>query len=470
MPLDELLAVVGVAVQGTLTLLLLVVWRSLKARWALLLSAGFVAVTLQYCCVAAGHYASGAGWSDPPANPNAVFSLIAHGLITWGLITYVDVPPLLGRRLRAATLLLFGLALIALACGLLTRGETAALIGAFMCAWALLFGWAMRREPRAGHGIVMMAVLVYPASMVAALAGWLSQGLAGILFIVPHAVLGMVILTTGLVRAQASSVRELAARQAVQAELERTNQTLELRVALRTAQLRETIEGLESFNRSVSHDLRGPLGGITGVSRMAREALGRGDLTAADRLLAAIARQSESSTDLVTSLLQLARSAEGAVERRTVHTGALVREVADLLMGAAASTPQVVAIQDDLPDLQADPALVRQVFANLLANGVKFSGSSENPRVEVGATRSPEGTVVFHVRDNGVGFTEAQVRDLFVPFRRLHGERFEGHGIGLTIVRRIVERHGGRLWAEGRPGEGATFYFTLEEQPSTMAN
>ena len=76
---------------------------------------------------------------------------------------------------------------------------------------------------------------------------------------------------------------------------------------------------------------------------------------------------------------------------------------------------------------------------------------------------------MFHVRDNGVGFTEDQVRELFVPFRRLHADQFEGHGIGLTIVRRIVERHGGRLWAEGRPGEGATFYFTLEEQPSAMA-
>src|SRR6202012_1193290 len=202
---------------------------------------------------------------------------------------------------------------------------------------------------------------------------------------------------------------------------------------------------------------------------MAREARGRGDLTAADRLLAAIARQSESSTDLVTSLLQLARSAEGAVERRPVHTGPLVREGADLLMGAPGTTPQVVSIQDDLPDLQADPALVRQVFANLLANAVKFSGSSENPRVEVGAARSPEGAVVFHARDHGGGFTEAQVRAWFVPFRRLHADRFEGHGIGLTIVRRIVERHGGRLWAEGRPGEGATFYFTLEEQPSNVA-
>jgi signal transduction histidine kinase len=464
MPLDEIMAMVGVAVQATLALLLLVVWRSLRARWTLLLSAGFIAVTAQYCCVALGHYTRGASWQEPPKTLNAALALLAHGLITWALIDYVGLPPAWNRRLRQATVLVFGLALIALAAGVLSRGATIGVIGTFMCGWAALFGWALRREPRAGHGIVMLAVLVYPASMLAALEGWFSTELAGISLIVPHAVLGMTILTTGLVRAQASSTRELAARQAVQAELERTNQTLELRVALRTAQLRETIEGLESFNRSVSHDLRGPLGGITGVARMAREALGQGDLTAADKLLAAIARQSESSTDLVTSLLQLARSGEGPVERRTVHTDALVRELADLLAGAAAAARQVVAIEGELPDLQADPALVRQVFANLLANGIKFSASAPQPRVEVGATRASDGRTVFHVRDNGVGFTEDQGRELFVPFRRLHADRFEGHGIGLTIVRRIVDRHGGRVWAESRPGEGATFFFSFEEQ------
>jgi signal transduction histidine kinase len=469
MPLDEIMALVGVAVQGTLALLMLVVWRSLKARWTLLLCAGFFAITAQYGCVAVGHYTTGTALSAPPAAINALFGLLAHGLITWGLIDYVDLPEAWSRRLRQGTLMVFGVALIALACGGLTRGEIIGIIVAFMCGWAVLFGWAQRREPRVGHGIVMLAALVYPAAMLAAFNGWFSLAGAGISLIVPHAVLGMTLLTTGLVRAQASSARELAARHEVQAELERTNQSLELRVALRTAQLRETIEGLESFNRSVSHDLRGPLGGITGVSRMAREALGRGDLTAADRLLAAIARQSESSTDLVTSLLQLARSAEGAVERRTVHTDALVREVADLLIGATAAAPQVVAIEGELPDLQADPALVRQVFANLLANAVKFSASADRPHVEVGAGREPDGTLIFHVRDNGIGFTEAQVRELFVPFRRLHADRFEGHGIGLTIVRRIVERHGGRLWAEGRPGQGATFYFSFEEKAGSGA-
>jgi signal transduction histidine kinase len=468
MSLPELMAAVGVAVQGTLTLLMLVAWRSLRARWTLLLAAGFLSITLQYLSVSFGHYGKVAGWSAPPAVFNAAAGLIAHGLITWGLIDYVGLPPAIATRMRQAAVIAFGTALVALAFGVLTRAETVIVIAAFMCSWAGMFGWAMRREPRSGHGIVMLAVLVYPALMIAALEGWFTVVGAGISLIVPHAVMGMTLLTTGLVRAHMSSAHELDERQRVQAELQRINQTLEQRVATRTAQLSETIEGLESFNRNVSHDLRGPLGGITGVAHLAREALARGDTATADKLLAAIGRQSESSTDLVSSLLQLARSGEGSVERRPVHTVALVKEVADLLAGATLS-PHVIRIDDALPDLVADPALVRQVFANLLENGIKFSVAGRNPCVEVGATRSQEG-MVFHVRDNGVGFSDAQREELFVPFRRLHADRFEGNGIGLTIVRRIVERHGGRLWAEGRPGQGATFFFTLEERPVALSD
>jgi signal transduction histidine kinase len=463
MPITELMAIVGLAVQGTLALLLLVVWRSLRAGWSLLLAAGFVVICGEYAVVAGGHYSAHSGWRDPPATVNAALALAAHALITWSLVDYVAPPAALARRMRLVTAVAFGGALLALALGVLTRGATIVLLAAFMIGWALLFGWAARREPRSGHGMVMLAALVYPACMVAAASGWLSAEGAGISLIVPHAVLGMTVLTTGLVRAQEAGRRELAARQRMQAELEHTNETLELRVALRTAQLSETIEGLESFNRSVSHDLRGPLGGILGVAQIAREALERGDLTTADKLLAAIARQSQTSAELVASLLQLARTGEGPVERRRVQATALVQEVADLVGGVSA--PDLIAIEGDLPDLEADPALLRQVFANLLANGVKFSGGMQAPRVSVGAKRSREGTV-WHVSDNGVGFTEAQARELFTPFRRLHADRFEGHGIGLAIVRRIVERHGGRVWAESRPGEGATFYFTLEEAPA----
>jgi signal transduction histidine kinase len=464
MSLVETMAVVGVVVQGTLAMLLWVVWRALGSRWALLLLAGFVAISAQYVCVAVGHYRASAVWTDPPMLPNAVFSLVGHGLITAALVAYTDVPAPWARRLQAATAVVFGLALLALAPQWLNRGAATGLISLAMCAWAALFAWAMLHEPHAGHGSVMLAVLVYPASTAAAVLGWLSTVGAGISLVVPHAVLGMTILTTGLVRAQKQGMHELQARQAVQEELERTNQTLEQRVALRTAQLRETIEGLESFNRSVSHDLRGPLGGITGVAALAREALARGDPAKADTLITAIARQSRASTELVASLLQLAHSAERPLTRVRVPVEPLVHEVVEALRGSldeSSSPPTQVVVASPLPDVQADPALLRQAFTNLLANGMKFSRGSTTPRVEVGASRSPAEGVVFHVRDNGVGLSPEQVRGLFVPFRRLHAHKFEGHGIGLTIVRRIVERHGGRVWAEGTAGEGATFFFTL---------
>jgi signal transduction histidine kinase len=467
MSLVETMAIVGVVVQGTLAMLLWVVWHALGSRWALLLLAGFVAISAQYVCVAVGHYNATASWTDQPKTLNAAFSLVGHGLITVALMAYTGVPAPWSRRLQALTAAVFGVALLALAPGWLNRGAAIGLISLAMCAWAALFAWAMLREPHAGHGIVMLAVLVYPASMAAAALGWLSAVGAGISLVVPHAVLGMTILTTGLVRAQKQSMRELLARQAVQEELERTNQTLEQRVALRTAQLRETIEGLESFNRSVSHDLRGPLGGITGVASLAREALARGDLAKADTLITAIARQSRASTELVASLLQLAHSAERPLDRGRVSVEPLVQEVVEALRGSlddappSSSPPTQVVVASPLPDVQADPALLRQVFTNLLANGMKFSRGSAAPRVEVGASRSLAEGVVFHVRDNGVGLSPEQARGLFVPFRRLHANKFEGHGIGLTIVRRIVERHGGRVWAEGKAGEGAAFFFTL---------
>ena len=459
MPLDEIVAITGIAVQGTLALLLLLVWRALRARWTLVLSAGFLMVVAQYACVAAGHYTVNSKWSDPPAMPNALFALVAHGLITWALISYVAPPEAWGKPLRQATLLAFGVALIALGCGVLTRGETIAAIGAFMCGWAALFGWAAHREPWAGHGFVMLAVLVYPLAMLSALAGWLSVSLAGISLIVPHAVLGMTILTTGLVRAQASSLRELAARQEIQAELERTNQTLELRVALRTAQLRETIEGLESFNRSVSHDLRGPLGGIAGLAGIARAKLAEGRADEAQTMLAAIERQAEESVAMVAAMLQLARAGTVQPQRAEVDTTALAGEVVAALEASGKTASTQVVVQP-LPAAHADRELLRQVFANLVGNACKFADGRHAAQVEVGHADTARGQAYF-VRDNGIGFAPADAGRLFRPFERLNGQRFEGAGVGLSIVKRIIDHHGGRVWAEGAPGAGATFWFTL---------
>lgn len=249
--------------------------------------------------------------------------------------------------------------------------------------------------------------------------------------------------------------RKHAARQ-----LQIANETLEHRVENRTAQLREIIEGLESFNRTVSHDLRGPLGGIAGVAKLARDYVASGETAQAERMLELIASRASTTEKLVTTLLSLARATEAEPQRQRIDVQALVSEVIDSLQPADAAQPLPVAV-GYLPAVDADAALLRQVFVNLISNALKFAGTAEQPRVEVGAMSEPARTVFF-VQDNGVGFGPEQAQRLFKPFQRLHGARFEGFGLGLSIVKRIVDRHNGDIWAEGAPGRGATFYFSLE--------
>jgi len=123
------------------------------------------------------------------------------------------------------------------------------------------------------------------------------------------------------------------------------------------------------------------------------------------------------------------------------------------------NSPHIV-VAPAMPTVQADPELLRQVFANLIGNAIKFTGPSQQPQVEVGTVPSA-GEAVFLVRDHGIGFDAAAAQRLFKPFQRLHDRTYEGFGVGLSIVKRIIDRHGGRVWAEGRPGQGASFYFTL---------
>jgi signal transduction histidine kinase len=287
--------------------------------------------------------------------------------------------------------------------------------------------------------------------------GSIRAELLSVVGVLPFSVLGATLLTTGLLRAQRSAALALAEREQAQALLRASNDSLEHQVALRTAELRETIAGLESFNRSVSHDLRGPLGGIVGITRLARDQLAAGEHAQAQRLLDLIEGQAISSVKLVEALLALSRASDATLNLRAVDFGQLVTEVIGALPQNAAP---YCTVAPRLPTVNCDPDLLRQVFANLIGNAVKFSNRSQRPQVEV-SMLARDGQTVFLVRDNGVGFDPAAAQRLFKPFQRLHDRSYEGFGVGLSIVKRIIDRHGGRVWAEAQPEQGASFYFTL---------
>jgi light-regulated signal transduction histidine kinase (bacteriophytochrome) len=164
---------------------------------------------------------------------------------------------------------------------------------------------------------------------------------------------------------------------------------------------------------------------------------------------------------LVESLLEFSRFSRQPLAKRTVVTSHLVEEVLADLRADPAGRPVEVRV-GPLPGCEADPALLRQVLINLLTNAFKFSRGKEAPLVEVGF-QEQSGTIVYFIRDNGAGFDMKYAKKLFGVFQRLHRhEEFEGTGVGLSIVHRIIQRHGGRIWAEAEVGKGATFYFTLQ--------
>lgn len=250
-------------------------------------------------------------------------------------------------------------------------------------------------------------------------------------------------------------VRERLLKSAHEAAEERAARRLaETRAAL-AEELERRNRELEAFSYSVSHDLRAPLRAIDGFSEMLEQDQaarlddeGREHLR---RVRAAARRMSE----LIDDLLSLSRVSRTELARVSVDLGVVARAVAGQL------APGVELVVGDAMVVDADPRLMRVVFENLLGNAWKFTSKVERPRVEVGAAREGD-AVAYFVRDNGAGFNEAYASKLFSPFQRLHSEReFPGTGIGLATVQRIVDRHGGRVWARGEVGRGATFFFTI---------
>ena len=234
---------------------------------------------------------------------------------------------------------------------------------------------------------------------------------------------------------------------------------LERRVAERTAQLEGANKELESFSYSVSHDLRSPLRAIDGFSRMLEEDYG-GKLDDEGRRLFKVIRDSSRKMGrLIDDLLEFSRLGRKSLSTGQIDMKRLVAEVLEELQVAGGQRPRLVL--GALPPAHGDTTLVKQAWVNLLANAIKFSARREQPVIEVSG-REDGAESVYCVKDNGAGFDMRYYDKLFDVFQRLHGdEEFSGSGVGLAIVRRVVTRHGGRVWAEGKVNEGATFYFAL---------
>jgi signal transduction histidine kinase len=242
-------------------------------------------------------------------------------------------------------------------------------------------------------------------------------------------------------------------------EIRQLNAELQNNIALLEAANKE----LESFSYSVSHDLRAPLRSINGYSRIILEDHQpqlNGELR---RLLGNIQQNAVKMGVLIDHLLEFSRLGR----RKLVKMPVDLMEMAHRVVHDLEEDRQGKAVIriDPLPPAEGDPVLLYQVLVNLLSNAIKYSGRAHTPVIEIGASENAGekgGETIYFVKDNGVGFNMDYAHKLFGVFQRLHGnDEFEGTGVGLAIVQRIVAKHGGRVWAEGRPGEGATFYFSL---------
>jgi len=237
----------------------------------------------------------------------------------------------------------------------------------------------------------------------------------------------------------------------------------------RSEQLEAANNELEAFSYSVSHDLRAPLRHIDGFATLLRKQAATLDETGR-RYLATISESVRKMGRLIDDLLLFTRMDRVDLRMTSVNLNQLVQEVRQALTPDQQGRAIAWEI-GPLPEVQGDPAMLRQVFANLLDNAVKYTRTREQARIEIECMGGhPDGReVVVRVRDNGVGFDMQYAHKLFGVFQRLHNtSEFEGTGVGLASIRRIIQRHGGRTWAEGEIGKGATFYLTLPERKDIL--
>jgi light-regulated signal transduction histidine kinase (bacteriophytochrome) len=270
---------------------------------------------------------------------------------------------------------------------------------------------------------------------------------------------------SGMLIGRRASNRDITERKEIEARYQLLNDELEERVAGRTAELRTANDELEAFVYSVSHDLRSPLRGINGYLGILEE---EESSELSEKGLETLGKVRESARrmgQLIDDLLEFARIGRVDLEHSVVDMNGLARSVLEEALAGRPGCSAEVAISSLLP-VVGDSALLRQVWSNLISNALKFSAGKERPRVEI--TCAKEGMEIkYRVKDNGAGFDMRYRAKLFHVFQRLHGtHEFEGTGVGLAIVQRVVERHGGSVDAVGKVGEGAEISFSLPDKES----